>query len=112
MNQNIKTVGIAIFGVAILAIAYQALVVVPNNQSEAILKAAQMKIDEEQRVQLRKKIDYDSCISNAYNNYSANWDSKCELLGKEKDCSLARYEREDIEETHSKAEDRCVTLYQ
>jgi hypothetical protein len=68
------------------------------------------KADETRREQ-QKKDNLTDCMSNAYNSYKANWNSKCEVEGLGQDCVLMKYQREDIEQDYNDNKDRCVELY-
>tara|TARA_R110000851_G_scaffold58128_2_gene135020 strand:+ start:151 stop:498 length:348 start_codon:yes stop_codon:yes gene_type:complete len=112
MKSNILTAAVVVGVIALIVIAYQGLIVVPQNQIEA--QAAQAEA--ERMLEVAKGIDrqnnYDSCISSAYSVYSANWDNQCELAGKEIDCSLSLYENADVINTqHQVAEDTCLAIF-
>jgi hypothetical protein len=109
--MNLKYTILAIAGIALLAIMYQSMIVVPQQQIEAEIRQTELKLNAEREAALMAEIKYDSCMADAYSNYSSNWDGKCELEGREADCSLFPYEYETIETRHKEAQDRCLTMF-
>jgi hypothetical protein len=92
---------------AVLGIAYNSLVVIPREklaQQESARRASEQK-------EFMRSLNYDACVNEALRVYSSNWDGTCELLSKERDCSLPAFRAEKHEEKLSEEKDRCVQLY-
>jgi hypothetical protein len=106
-----KNILITIATIAVFTLAYQALVVIPREENEAIVKAQQLKIEQELRAEANKQRNYDSCVAEAYTSYSANWDKQCDIAGKDPDCTLYEAQYKIVEDRHDSAQERCLTLY-
>ena len=96
-------IGVAFIGFALYTV-YQATVVAPREKAENAIRAAEKEA-------AMREAKYNLCLSSAYADYSLNWDRQCELLGKEKDCSLPLASASIYDDVLSKEKDRCVTLY-
>lgn len=107
LNQTIAI----IVSIAVLAIAYQALIVVPKekiaSQERAIVEKARL----ERLEKLQKAEAYDSCVSEAYFNYTADWNKACETAGKEDSCTLYSSQSDRVDGIFKEAKNTCVTLY-
>lgn len=110
-SQKILTGAGALLLLFTLFIIYHATVVVPQNKIEAELQKAEMQIEEERNKEIRRKLDYDKCMSSAYNEYSMDWEAQCKLHNREENCSLEGYLRTDIEETYKEKQERCVVMF-
>lgn len=111
-NAQKITAGLAVaFLVAVLAIAYQALVVVPAERLEAQAELQRAEQRAQELAEIRRQADYDTCLARAYQVYSSNWDSKCEVLGLEANCTLSFYAYSGIEENYKAEQDRCVAMH-
>lgn len=71
----------------------------------------QTKILEQKRQENLKKANLDDCFEEAYNAYSYNWNSQCEIAGLGDNCLLYKYQREDIEKDWEDSKDRCVQMF-
>lgn len=101
----------AVVLISIIAIAYQALVVVPREQIEAEAK----RYEQERRLEAlaadRREDRYNSCLVDAQSFYTADWNGHCELIGKEPDCSLPTNTALIFETRKEKAEEQCLAIY-
>ena len=111
MTNKIAVVAGIIFGALIIWIMYQNLVVIPKEEIQAEERAASAERTAAILEEARKERAYDYCISSAHDVYSANWDSQCELVGKEADCSLYANQYKIIEERHESAQASCLTRF-
>lgn len=112
MKQNYIIGGvIGVVILAVLFIAYQALVVVPREEIAAAQRAAADKARAESIEKMEKARAYDECISDAYDVYSNNWDNTCINNGDEADCQLYPNQSNRIDDMHETAKAACVTLY-
>lgn len=93
----------ALFGLAVLFVAYQAFVVVPNNK----LEAARIE-------KITNEMKYKMCVIQAENKYDRVWDGNCDnfSVGKDGDsCLLPGRIADDLREMMESEKDACVTLY-
>ena len=100
-----------IVAIAVLVIAYQALIVVPKERIASQERANVEKARLERLEKLQRAEAYDQCVASAYEVYSNNWDKACETNGKEADCSLYTAQSDRIDDMHQTAKNTCVTLY-
>jgi len=111
MKSNIITGAVVIGVIAIIAIAYQSLVVVPQNKIDAQEREARADRLMEIAKEADRKSEYESCKASAYRVYSQNWDAKCELIGEEADCSLYPVQSDQINQWHKEAQEDCLAIY-
>lgn len=109
--QKITAALATLFVVAVLLIAYQALVVVPAERLEAQAELQRAEQRAQELAELKRQADYNNCLAAAYEVYSANWESKCKVLGLGDGCTLTVYAYAPIEEDYANEKDRCVTMY-
>lgn len=101
----------AVILISTIAIAYQSLVVVPREEIRAEAERYERERREEALASTRREDKYNSCLVDAYNLYSENWDNYCELLGREPNCSLPYSKSEDLGEDYSSEKATCLTIY-
>lgn len=111
MRANIITGAIVIGIISLVAIAYQGFVVVPQNRIDATERQHQAELRLEKANELARKQDLQDCKAGAYNTYSADWDSICDIDGKEADCTLPAYRSNQLQERYEKMVERCVDVY-
>jgi len=111
MTNKIAVVAGIIFGALIIWIMYQNLVVIPKEEIRSEENAAEEARIAERFEIVAKERAYDSCIQSAYNVYSTNWDSQCELQGKEAECSLYASQYKIVEERHVSAQESCLVRF-
>jgi len=109
-KQLFTTLGV-LFAIFLCYVLYQAAIVAPRDRIQAIEAAAEREAEAQLLIEANRLARYDQCMVDAWQNYSANWDSTCVLDGKEPDCSLPLYRRAGIEETYATEKDRCVEMY-
>lgn len=61
--------------------------------------------------ELKKQNDIDECIAVAYDQYTTNWDNRCDTRGKEKDCNLYSTDSSQLNKAHETEKDRCYKRY-
>jgi len=110
-KQNLIIGASLVFGIAILFIAYQALVIMPAKGIMAQQRAEEARLEAERNERYIKQYQYELCISNAWEVYSTNWDNACVIDGKEADCTLPAYRHEPINQAHEADKDRCMKLF-
>lgn len=107
LNQTIAI----IVSIAVLVIAYQALIVVPKekiaSQEQAIIEKARL----ERLERLQKAEAYDQCVSVAYSNYNYDWNKACETAGKEAGCTHYTSVADRIDGILKDAKQTCVVMY-
>lgn len=112
MENKKIVVGIAVVLTSIaLLIAYQALVVVPQNRIDAEQRKEQTRIQEERAREARRETSLLTCGLDAYSTYSGDWDKACETAGLKPDCTLPKYKSDSMNKRLEEMNDRCVTLY-
>jgi len=112
MKHNPYSAGaFLVLGLVLLFIAYQALVVVPQNQINQEISQTKLKLDAVKLAESVKKTDYHRCLNSAFKAYSLDWDSQCFLAGEKADCSLKPYQYTEIEIRHTANQSTCLTIY-
>lgn len=109
--MQVKNIVYVCVGIAAVVVAYQALVVVPQNRIDAEQRKEMVRIQVEKEREEQKRIDLWECQNSAYQAYSGNWDAACKLIGEKPDCTLPAYKANGYQELLDAANDRCVTLY-
>jgi len=94
----------ALFGLAVLFVAYQAFVVVPQKQAETKAYAEYLE-------QAMKQKNYKACDDSAYSDYDATWENYCKALNRATGCGLPQQIAQGLDDSLEEAKDRCVTLY-
>lgn len=110
-TNTIITLIVTAIVISIPYMAYQSLVAIPKQKIEAAAIQSQLEREAKAEAEEKRQADYNSCTDLAYRNYSNNWDQTCTLQKLEKDCTLAGYLSQPLEERHQQANDRCVALY-
>ena len=110
MNK-LKIAGIIVVGIIISLFLFEVFVTIPREEIAAKERAALLERQAAQQAAVTAKTDYNACLADAYKVYSMAWDSKCELEGKGKDCSLLAYEYETIESRYENEKKRCLDIY-
>lgn len=110
MKNNIWIIITLIIAVAILGyggLSYQAKV--KTLEQERHLE--EERIETETAKEIEYRMLYSNCIDNAYERYSDSWDTSCENLGREKDCSLPPSLATRWDEINKGDEADCLELY-
>lgn len=68
------------------------------------------KLEQEQKSRLNK-LQLDTCLSDAYDTMSRDWNSACEKQGREKDCTLYGNVPKVIEERWIRNREECFKRY-
>lgn len=110
MNHLTK-ITIIIIAVSALYIGYQNLVVIPREKIDADKKEVQAKLDRELTAKMEREYKYNSCMSDAHSRYVDDWNSRCEILDREPNCSLPQSLADDHDNDLEADRDRCVTMY-
>lgn len=114
MNNKTKlTIAVAsiIAAFSLAFVTYHAFVLVPLERIDTQERQAREARAHEDEVRIEKEIKLEECRVTAYTAYSNNWDGHCELIGKDKDCSLPTEIADKFEQGLNTMTDRCVTLY-
>lgn len=104
-------VTIIILAIGGVYVGYQQGVVIPRERIESDALQARLDREAEAFARIEREHKYDSCMADAYSQYSTNWDSSCTSLGLGKDCKLNNYISVRWDELHKEAQERCVTLF-
>lgn len=59
----------------------------------------------------QRDLDYNTCISSAYNTYLLNWNGSCKTLGKKDDCQLPSDTASRWDDMLKEEKDTCFDLY-
>lgn len=78
-----------------------------NQQKELQLKKIQWEAGQ---ITIKKKM-YDDCVTSAYSSLNMAWEGLCKIYNYPENCTLMKYQREDIENVWQKELNRCVQLY-
>ena len=97
--------------IATLVIAYQALIIVPQQKIDSIERQHKLDQQEETFKGAMKKNEYDACIEESYNMYIIDWNSACGLENKEDGCSLPAYRANELGDDRQTNEDECLAIF-
>lgn len=111
LKKNIINIIGVLVAFSAIWIIYTAFIVIPREelankleiQAREELALAFDKIDRENK--------YEDCKSTAYREYILDWESACELAGKESDCSLKRTTSSNLDDRLKEKQDTCLTIY-
>lgn len=111
MSNKITVSIILIVLMVITYTIYQGTVVIPRQEIES--RERQARLDREAAImaELRREQRYDDCLDSSYRVYASDWNSQCEIQGKETDCTLPNYAATIINDQYKEAKNRCVSLY-
>lgn len=101
----------AILGIVVLIMAYQAFIVIPKEEIASRERANVEKVRLERLEKLQKAEAYDSCVYEAYTNYSADWNTACETAGKEENCTHYSSISDRLDGILKDAKQTCVVMY-
>ena len=110
-TQKALIVGGIILVITTLSIAYQAFVTIPRERLEAQAEKERTERQAEVLREMARERDYADCNQTAFNEYSMDWETACETLGRESNCGLPGYTADDLDETLEGKRDRCVQMY-
>ncbi len=96
---------------ALIAILYQSLVVIPKAELEAERVESELARQSALEAEQRREAKLELCVQEAYSIYSLDWDNQCEVLGMEVDCVLDGYTAADLNDDYDSARAECVTIY-
>lgn len=107
-------IGTLIIAIGLIASQYmkqesierQARITAKAEQDAITAKATEERITENTR-----QINIDRCISTAYTNYSADWDSACDILNKGNDCKLPSYRANELDDRLAVEKKNCLNRY-
>lgn len=89
---------------------YQSLVVIPREEIQAETARQQSAHEAAEKQLSERKVAYETCISDAFDVYSLDWDNQCRNIGEKADCNLTVYQASEIERRWADAKDACVAI--
>jgi type III secretory pathway component EscR len=85
-----------------------------EQQRITIAKEKQEQEEKEYEDKVRQaeevKLQLNSCLENAYENYSNGWDTSCKNLGREANCQLPNYLAETHTKSMTEAKELCIKI--
>lgn len=106
MNTKQITIISTILAITILGYGFM------NYTSEMkVLNHKREVLEQEQKENLRMEMMYTSCVTATFDDYGTNWNSYCEGLGREEDCTLPIYKAEVLNDVLKTDKANCVKLF-
>lgn len=86
------------------------LKVIEAQRNANTLKMEQGQIADDKK-ERERQLNIDFCIDDAYDNYKADWDSACKIIGKKDDCSLYSDRSDKLNDRHEDNKNNCYKRY-